>query len=126
MRNQSSKEKYYKPTIHIKLPRLKLNNLFFFHSWPEFLNFLHVSQENAQKKCPSLCDIPQKPKPRIPVTPSPIDELSEETKSRLVSKLRKKVIYQKMFSFGDSCGYEGSKLLPKSYINFGRGLCIFP
>nr|XP_019922732.2 echinoderm microtubule-associated protein-like 2 [Crassostrea gigas] len=59
--------------------------------WPEFLNFLHVSQENAQKKCPSLCDIPQKPKPRVPVTPSPIDELSEETKSRLVSKLRKKV-----------------------------------
>ncbi|XP_078329786.1 echinoderm microtubule-associated protein-like 4 [Crassostrea virginica] len=60
-------------------------------SWPEFLNFLDLSQQNAQKKCPALCDAPRRVKSSAPVTPSPIDELSEETKSRLVSKLRKKV-----------------------------------
>ncbi|XP_062585319.1 echinoderm microtubule-associated protein-like 2 [Saccostrea cucullata] len=60
-------------------------------SWPEFLHFLDLSQQNAQTNCPRLCDLPLKVKSRAPVSPSPIDELSEETKSRLVSKLRKKV-----------------------------------
>ena len=67
--------------------------IFPFHSWPEFLNFLDLSQQNAQKKCPALCDAPRRVKSSAPVTPSPIDELSEETKSRLVSKLRKKVLH---------------------------------
>jgi hypothetical protein len=68
-------------------------DLIILNSWPEFLNFLDLSQQNAQKKNPGLLEIPRKIKSRTPVTPSAIDELSEETKSRLVSKLRKKVIH---------------------------------
>ena len=64
------------------------------YSWPLLLNFMEKAQASAYEKHPELPDLVEKKKEsktnRI-VTPEPLDELSSSTRSKVMSKLLKKV-----------------------------------
>lgn len=62
-------------------------------SWPTLLSFLEKAQANAQARFPELVSLAEKAKETaaVNIAPDPIDELSSVAKSRVMSKLRKKV-----------------------------------
>jgi hypothetical protein len=66
-------------------------------SYPEFLNFLEKSQQSAWALHPELAELPAKAKDNKPVIPDPVDELSSETKARLVNKLFRKKVFISVF-----------------------------
>ncbi|XP_041356137.1 echinoderm microtubule-associated protein-like 2 isoform X2 [Gigantopelta aegis] len=58
-------------------------------SWPEFINFLDKGQQRAWLKFPELSKLPEKAKQesKFTMNQNPIEELSTNARSRVVSKL---------------------------------------
>jgi hypothetical protein len=63
----------------------------YYYSWPEFLSFLEKAQKNAWDKYPEMSSLPELMRSKTPIVPDPIDALSQQTKSKLVNKLLRKV-----------------------------------
>ncbi|XP_076105646.1 echinoderm microtubule-associated protein-like 2 [Mytilus galloprovincialis] len=82
-------------------------------SWPEFLSFLEKAQKNAWRKYPEMSSLPELMKSKTPVVPEASDMLSNQTKSRLVNRLLKKVkriLLYPMSTINDSGCSDGDNL----------------